>query len=129
MRLPNFLKPRKTSMLISGDHESAVYTYDAEPLRWVRPGDEFEVDVIPYDVVLESRYTGTVTDTRDFTAALSYRGRPFGTVSANLEPLKRIAAVCGPVRIPVRCIGWYMPGVPELVSMTPAPFELRKSIR
>lgn len=116
-------------LTFDGDFESTVYVYDARQLPRLGVGESFVAHVVPGDVVLESIYTGTVTDTTDFCTALSYRGSVFGTTSGRLRCLKEIAAGGVPVAVEVRKVGMYSGSIPNLVAVTAEPGDIWGALR
>lgn len=116
-------------LAFGGEFESTVYVYDARPLPRLGVGDSFVARVVPGDVVLESIYTGTVTDTSGFCAALSYRGGVFGATSGRLKCLKEIAARGVPVAVEVKKVGMYSESIPDLVAVTAEPDDIWDALR
>lgn len=58
------------TVLITGDYEKDIYTYDARPLNGV--SGAFRLQVIPANCTLESIYTGFVCETGDTDVAVAY---------------------------------------------------------
>lgn len=82
----------KGEILFHGDEESIVYCYDGAPLKGLKEGSEIYLDVLPYDVVMESCDTGTVIDTKEWEIpAVGYLGRPIGTLQFTFDYFKALA--------------------------------------
>lgn len=113
----------------NGDFESKVFVYDGRPIPPLGVGESFVAHVVPGDVVLESIYTGTVTDTTDFCTALSYRGGVFGATSGRLKCLKEIAARGVPTAVEVKKVGMYSESIPDLVAVTAEPDDIWDALR
>ncbi len=129
---PNDEKPakraRKAAVVnIDGRYRAKVYVYLGVVFKDVKRGDEFYVDVVGHDVKLHSRSTGTSTSTAEMgSAALSYKGRVFGSVDRSLGFLKDVAAANPGLKLRVRKVGMYSAGIPELVALTDKPLALKE---
>lgn len=112
-------------MSFDGDVSNTVYVYDATVLPTVRLGDTFCADVLPYDVTLVSRHTGTTVSTDGMSAALEYNGKVFGSTITGLECLKEVAAMGYRVPVKIKKTGMYSSEIPQLESLTQDQRELR----
>lgn len=79
-----------TEINIDGSYETQIYTYLGVIFKGIKKDEEFYVDVIPDDITIHSKSTGTSTSTDGFTTAVSYNGRPFGTLGYGLDFLKEV---------------------------------------
>ena len=117
----------KGEILFHGDEESIVYCYDGAPLKGLKEGSEIYLDVLPYDVVMESCDTGTVIDTKEWEIpAVGYLGRPIGTLQFTFDYFKALAFDGYSVKVKAKKIGMYSTNIPELVLLTPPKVELRQ---
>lgn len=117
------VSPNQTGETICIEGDSGygnVYVYDGRPLKNVRKGSAFYLDVVPYDLVIESKETGTVCDTAEWgNLPLAYDGYVVGAISYATEELKEAMASGLSIRLKVRRDGTYMPGIPELTALLP----------
>lgn len=121
--VPQTPKPR---LGIDGNEQTQVYVYDGAPVRNIELGGEAYADVLPGDMLLTSRLTGTTTNTKEFEdSVLSIGGKAFGLVGSRLGPVLKQAASRGyEVKVLVRRTGTYAPGYPELVALTIRPIDI-----
>lgn len=118
---------KSVSINIDGRCRTKIYVYLGVVFKDVKRGDEFYVDVVGHDVKLHSRSTGTSTSTAEMgSAALSYKGRVFGSVDRSLGFLKDVAAANPGLKLRVRKVGMYSAGIPDLVALTDSPLALKK---
>ena len=83
--VPQTPKPR---LGIDGNEQTQVYLYDGAPVRNIELGGEAYADVLPGDMLLTSRLTGTTTNTKEFEdSVLSIGGKAFGLVGSRLGPV------------------------------------------
>lgn len=111
---------------IDGHYETQIYTYLGVIFKGIKKGEEFYVDVIPDDITIHSKSTGTSTSTDGFTTAVSYNGKPFGTLGYDLNFLKEVRKAGFAFRLKVKKTGMYSAGIPELKAETIFPRYLRE---
>ena len=112
------------SISFRGDCERTVYVYYGEPLRKIRKGDVFDVEVVTKPMRLRSELTGGVWDTTDNGFALAYKGKVFGAASALGNTFKDITELGYRITVSCRMTGWYAKGIPTVVMMIDEPEEI-----
>lgn len=125
IKADSYKKRFNKTINIDGDYETQIYTYLGVIFKGIKKEEEFYVDVVPNDVELHSRSTGTTTRTDGFTTAVSYKGRVFGTLSTDLNFLKEVAHAGFTFKLKVKKIGMYSAGLPELKAETIHPRYLK----
>lgn len=103
---------------------NAVYVYYGEPLSGIKIGEYFGADIVTEPLVLTSALTGGTWDTSDNGVALAYRGMVFGATSALGQTLSKIVRSGTGVTVRCRMVGWYAPGVPDVIMTIPDPDEI-----
>lgn len=111
-------------LVLEGDEERTVYTYDGSPLKGTRKGSRFYVEVVTSRVRLYSKATGSDWDGSTGGVALAYNGQPFGMTNALDNTLREIDAAGYRIRIKAKRVGMYCEGIPEIVLMLPDPDEI-----
>lgn len=109
---------------LSGDCEREVYVYYGEPLSGIKIGEYFGADIVTEPLVLTSALTGGTWDTSDNGVALAYRGMVFGAASALGQTLSKIVRNGTGVTVRCRMVGWYAPGIPDVIMTIPDPDEI-----
>lgn len=112
------------SISFRGECERTVYVYYGEPLRKIRKGDVFDVEVVTKPMRLRSELTGGVWDTTDNGFALAYKGKVFGAASALGNTFKDITELGYRITVSCRMTGWYAKGIPTVVMMIDEPEEI-----
>lgn len=115
--------PDKTPLLLAGDEERTIYTYDPAPLRGTRKGSKFEVDVVTRHTSLVSPLGGS-WDSSDGGVALAYNGRVFGMTNALAKTLRDLDARGYAVRLGAERVGMFEGSIPEIVLRIPDPEEI-----
>ena len=114
------------AIILDGQEEKTVYVYDGKPLKNIREGSEFYLEVTPEDAVMQSSATGSVVDTKEHElAAVTYNGKLVGTLSGYYGFLKFYTRRGRRVAIKVKCTGMYMRGIPNIVAMMPPYAEMK----
>lgn len=115
---------RKNYLDIDGEFETTIFVYDGTPLKKIKKGEEFYVDVEGADFVLESKATGTSFDTKECGTAVSYNGKVFGSLGSKLWDLKYAVRAGWSIRVKAKRTGTYMRGIPSIVSLTADPSDI-----
>lgn len=122
MRVRERPVPASETVILEGDFERDVYVYDGRPLSSTRKGSSFYLDVVPYDITIESVATGTVCDTKEGNdIALSYKGLVVGVLPYATGTIKKASKEGVDFKLRIKRNGMYMPGVPDLTTALPQP--------
>lgn len=114
----------KREVTFCGNSERQIYTYYGKPLKRVRQGDCFIADVVTKPIKLTSELTGGVWDTAAEGVALAYKGKVFGATSALGTTFKNLVRRGYKVKVGCTMVGWYAPGIPEILMTIPDPNEI-----
>lgn len=117
-------RPYACELVLEGDEERTVYTYDGAPLKGTRKGSKFYVEVVTSPVHLYSRVTESDWDGSSGGVALAYNGRVFGMTNTLDKTFRDIDAAGYRIRIKAKRVGMYCEGIPEIVLMIPDPDEI-----
>lgn len=117
--------PSRKSLVLEGDYERTVYTYDGAPLKGTRKGSVFYADIVTRRVKLTSTLNGAVWDTgQDGGVALSLNGKIFGATNTLDKTFRKVADRGYSIKVKVKRLGMYDVGIPELAMMLPDPDEI-----
>lgn len=115
----------RRSLVLDGDCERTVYTYDGAPLKGTRKGSVFYADIVTRRVRLTSTLNGAVWDTgRDGGTALSLNGKVFGATNTLDETFRKLVDRGYSIKVKVKRLRMYDVGIPEVVMMIPDPNEI-----
>ncbi len=111
---------KKNEIILEGDEERNVYTCDGAPLKGIRDGSVFYVDVVTTPVVLKSTLTGLIWNSAtDKGVALAYDGRPFAFTGAMQTAFRELAQEGYSVKVKAKRLGMYDKGIPLVVILLP----------
>lgn len=117
--------PSHKSLILEGDCERTVYTYDGAPLKGTRKGSVFYADVVTRRVKLTSTLNGAVWDTgQNGGVALALNGKVFGTTNTLDKTFRKLVDRGYSIKVKVKRLGMYDVGTPEVVMMIPDPDEI-----
>ena len=111
-------------IVLEGDTERTVYTYDGVPLKGTRKGSTLYADVVTEHIRLHSKATGSDWDSSDGGVALAVNGKPFGMTSTMEKTFKELKETGYDVKVKIKRLGMYCEGIPQIVLMIPEPEEI-----
>lgn len=108
-------------VIINGDSPSIVYVYDGAPIRNVKVGETIYMDASSKRTVMTSKATGTTWDSiGGHGVPLYYYGKPVGFLPTNSDKINAMLKNGRSVKVAVKRVGTYMPGIPEMKAMLPS---------
>lgn len=121
--------PQGEPLLLSGEEERTVYTYDGAPLRGIKKNERFVLRATAEEVTLISAETDDEWSTRDpdsDACPLLYNGHPIGFVSSYGGLLQELCRRGFDVQIEAKRTGTYSPIIPEIKAYLPSYHEVKK---
>lgn len=123
------LTREKEPVHISGDREVTVYVYDPKPLKGIKRGKRFVVQVSKREHKMKSLTTGEVCSSRQTgMMPIEYDGKVFGMVSDQFADLKWEAQHRRRVTFDAMIVGSYARGIPDVKLMLPSYKETNRII-
>lgn len=122
----------KYEVILRGDYERAVYTYDSRPFLNMRDDQQFLLELFRGEGGITSVHTGYYKDTVSSGDTLVlYEGRPIGFTSIPKDKVYQAASMGYTLKIPAICRGWLegYSGVKEIKALTPQRVYLVEWIR
>ena len=120
---------QKEPVHISGDREVTVYVYDPKPLRGIKRGKRFVVQVSKREQKMRSLTTGDVHSSRQTgMVPIEYDGEVFGMISDQFADLKWEAQHRRRVTFDAMIVGSYARGIPDVKLMLPSYKETNRII-
>ena len=126
LRSWNVPTPSK-ALLVSGDSERTLFTYDSEPLKSVRKNEVVTVSAFIGDASMVSRSTGLVWDTlKDGDMLMLYNRRPIGFSSVPRSVVMEAAMYGYELQFKARCYGMLKgyKGVKEMRLIAPKTIDI-----
>ena len=125
----NELTRQKEPVHISGDREVTVYVYDPKPLKGIKRGKRFVVQVSKREHKMKSLTTGEIHSSRQTgMVPIEYDGEPFGMISDGFADLKWEAQHRRRVTFDAMIVGSFARGIPEVKLMLPPYKETQRII-
>ena len=123
------LTKQKEPVHISGDREVTVYVYDPKPLRGIKRGKRFVVQVSKREHKMKSLTTGDVHSSHQTgMVPIEYDGEVFGMISDQFADLKWEAQHRRRVTFDAMIVGNYARGIPDVKLMLPSYKETNRII-
>lgn len=117
-------------MLLTGPETKRIYVYYPNPIRRIKDGDRFTLDLSPKPVKLRSSFSGEEWDTEDEGYAVLFKGKIIGAADYLSEGLKNIMRLGAVIQIEAMRNGWYEEGkIPNVVTFWPDHGEMKSWIK
>ncbi len=111
-------------LVLEGDEERRVYTYDVSPLKGISEGQAFYAEAVARRVRLRSPYSGEIWDTSEGGVAYAVKGAVFGASNTLDETIKGLMRDGFTVKVKMKHVGAYDSRVPEIVMLVPESNEV-----
>lgn len=117
----------KYEVVISGDTERQIYSYDSRPLKGVRKGQVVTVELFRGEGFMTSTDTGYCHDMSEFDDCMVlYEGSPIGFVRFPIDKLRQAAELGYAIKMSAKCYGMLegYHGIKEMKALLPNRFYL-----
>ena len=117
----------KYEVVISGDKERDIYSYDSRPLKGIRKGQVITVELFRGEGFMTSTDTGYCHDMQEFNDCIVlYEGSPIGFITFPIDKLKRSAELGYAIKLNAMCYGMLegYNGIKRMAALVPQRFYL-----
>ena len=117
----------KYEIVVSGDRERDIFSYDSGPLKGVRKGQVVTVELFRGEGSMTSTDTGYCHDMKEFNDCIVlYEGLPIGFIKFPVDKLKRAAELGYAIKINAKCYGMLegYNGIKKMAALVPEYFYL-----
>ena len=125
--IPWVLPMPQYEVIISGDKERDIFSYDSGPLKGIRKGQVVTVELFRGEGSMTSTDTGYFHDMQEYNDCIVlYEGLPIGFIKFPVDKLKRAAELGYAIKLNAKCYGMLegYNGIKKMAALVPEYFYL-----